>query len=195
MFLSCSNISPDYGTPLLGRDSAVGFGRDSAVGLGRESQRSEVRDQRSEVSGQRPRSEGSEVRREVRGQRGQVTRPGRSVDRPMSRPLRSVDRPTSRPQRRSADVPDAVRRSPHVLRMSDESDSGGATGRDTRVKPCDELSATASARGGQESMSRRLHVEPRPKRGSLLSHSSVDASTRRYDSTALSCRGARRPRS
>ena len=35
----------------------------------------------------------------------------------------------------------------HVRRISDESDSVGATGRDTRVEPRDESNTTASARG------------------------------------------------
>ena len=38
-------------------------------------------------------------------------------------------------------------------------------------RPRDESNTNASARGGQESRSRRRHVEPQPKRGSLLSHS------------------------
>ena len=112
LYLSCSNISPDYGTPLLGRDSAVGFGRDSAVGLGRESQRSEVRDQRSEIRGQRSevrgrgqRGQRSEEKSEVRGVRSHVPAavsigrcPGRCAASIGRRPGRSVDRPTSRTQ-------------------------------------------------------------------------------------------------
>ena len=62
--------------------------------------------------------------------------------------------------------------------------SGRHSGRDTQVELRDESNTTASARGDQESRSRRRHVEPRPKRGSLLSHS-VGATRRLVANSSL----------
>jgi hypothetical protein len=84
-----------------------------------------------------------------------------------------------------SDESDELGHPPRATYMSDESDSVGATGRDTRVEPRDESNTTASARGDQESRSRRRHVEPRPKRGSrycrTLSERRVDSSLRLYN--------------
>ena len=88
-----------------------------------------------------------------------------------------------------SDESDELGHPPRATYMSDESDSVGATGRDTRVEPRDESNTTPEPGGGQESRSQRRPVEPRPKRGSLLSHS-VGA-TRRLVATTLQSKSDR----
>jgi hypothetical protein len=110
----------------------------------------------------------------------------------------STDGESDESRRRARDI--FVRQSPtesdesasratlHPPRMSDESDSVWATGRDTRVEPRDESNTTASARGGQESRSRRRHVEPQPK--GVYCRTPVGA-TRRLVATTLQSKSDR----
>jgi hypothetical protein len=69
--------------------------------------------------------------------------------------------------------------------LSDESDSVGATGRDTRVEPRDESNTTPEPGGGQESRSRRRHVASRGQKGGIyyrtLSERRVDSWLRLYN--------------